>query len=207
MKRYLIIGASGGTGRVITRRLLADTDALLTLVARRADRVLTETPRTRVIAGDASDPAFVARVLPGHDAVLSLVSGPELPKVAANLVRAMEAGSGTKRLVLTAAVGIYNEIPDDIDGEDNLEHEPLQRPNREAADIVEASALNWTVLRPGYLRDGDEHDFVFTQKGEPARGYVTTLPSFARLVRDVLADETLMSRRSVSITRDARAGG
>ena len=31
---------------------------------------------------------------------------------------------GVKRLIFMGAVGIYNEIPDDIDGEDNLDNEP-----------------------------------------------------------------------------------
>ena len=50
-----------------------------------------------------------------------------------------------------AEVGVYNEIPDEIDGKDNLDNEPEQIPNRKAADVVETSSLNYTVLRPRYL--------------------------------------------------------
>lgn len=73
------------------------------------------------------------------------------------------------------AAGIYNEIPDEIDGEDNLDNEPAQIPNRKAVDVVEASGLNYTVLRPGYLGEGDADDFVLTMKGEAAKGYTTPI--------------------------------
>ena len=59
--------------------------------------------------------------------------------------------NGVKRLIFMAEVGVYNEIPDKIDGKDNLDNEPEQIPNRKAADVVEASILNYTVLRHGYL--------------------------------------------------------
>ena len=59
-----------------------------------------------------------------------------------------------------------DEIPDEIDGDDNLDNEPAQIPNRKATDVVEASSLNYTVLRPGYLSEGDEDDAVLTVKGE-----------------------------------------
>lgn len=108
-----------------------------------------------------------------------------------------------KRLIFMGAVGIYNEIPDEIDGEDNLDNEPAQMPNRQAVDIVEASDLNYTVLRPGYLKKGEEDDFVLSVKGEPAKGYITTIPSLVTLAVQLISDETLYARESVSITRDA----
>ena len=55
-----------------------------------------------------------------------------------------------------------DEIPDEIDGDDNLDNEPAQKPNRKATDVVEASSLNYTVLRPGYLSEGDEDDALFS---------------------------------------------
>lgn len=101
------------------------------------------------------------------------------------------------------AVGIYNEIPIEIDGDDNLDNEPAQIPNRQAVDAIEASSLNYTVLRPGYLKEGLENDFVLTVKGEPAKGYITTLPSLVQLAVQLILDEKLYLKESVSITRDA----
>lgn len=128
------------------------------------------------------------------------ISGEALPQIAENIVAATSA-CGMKRLIFMGAVGIYNEIPDEMDGEDNLDNEPAQLPNRRAVDVVEASGLNYTVLRPGYLRPGDENDFVLTLKGAPAKGYSTSIPSLVKLAVELIENEGLYSRESVSITR------
>ena len=86
--------------------------------------------------------------------------------------------------------------------EDNVRNNPDQIPNRKAADIVENSGLDYTVLRPGYLRDGDKDDFTLTFKGEQAKGYVSTIPSVVGLAVRLIHDDTLYVRQSVSITRD-----
>ena len=68
---------------------------------------------------------------------------------------------------------------------------------------MEASNLNYTILRPGYLEEGDENDFVVTVKGEAAKGYITTISSLVKIVVQLISDETLYVRKSVSMTRDA----
>lgn len=99
-----------------------------------------------------------------------------------------------------------DEIPDEIDGDDNLDNEPAQIPNRKATDVVEASSLNCTVLRPGYLSEGDEDDAVLTVKGEAAKGYTTSIPALVKFAVRLILDDRLYSRRSVSITRNAANG-
>ena len=63
--------------------------------------------------------------------------------------------------------------------------------------------LNYTVLRPGYLRDGHEDDFVLTAKGEAAKGYITPIPALVKFAVQLILDNSLYSRESVSITLDA----
>ena len=99
-----------------------------------------------------------------------------------------------------------DEIPDEIDGDDNLDNEPAQIPNRKATDVVEASSLNYTVLRPGYLSEGDKDDAVLTVKGEAAKGYTTSIPALVKFAVRLILDDRLYSRRSVSITRNAVNG-
>ena len=110
--------------------------------------------------------------------------------------------TGLRRLIFMGAVGIYNEIPVDMDDEDNVRNNPDQIPNRKAADIVENSGLDYTILRPGYLQDGDRDDYVLTFKGEQAKGYVSTIPSVVELAVSLIHDDTLHVRQSVSITRN-----
>ena len=202
MKHVLLLGATGTAGSAITKKLLSDTECHVTLFARHAEDMFSDSPRTTVVNGDAEHIENLKEAMQGQEVVYCAISGEALPQIAENIVAAM-GECGVKRLIFMGAVGIYNEIPDDMDGEDNLDNEPAQLPNRQAVDIVEASDLNYTVLRPGYLKEGEENDFVLSIKGEPAKGYITTIPSLVKLAIQLISDETLYARESVSITRDA----
>ena len=201
MKHVLLLGATGTAGSAITKKLLSDTECHVTLFARHAEDMFSDSPRTTVVNGDAEQIENLKEAMQGQEVVYCAISGEALPQIAENIVAAM-GECGVKRLIFMGAVGIYNEIPDDMDGEDNLDNEPAQLPNRQAVDIVEASDLNYTVLRPGYLTEGGENDFVLSVKGEPAKGYITTIPSLVKLAIQLISDETLYARESVSITRD-----
>lgn len=203
MKNILLLGATGTAGSALTKKLLTDTDYHLTLFARHAKNMYSDTERITVIDGNANNIKELKAAVQGQDVVYCAISGDELPQIAENIVSTMEE-IGVKRLIFMGAVGIYNEIPDEIDGEDNLDNEPAQIPNRKAVDIIEASNLNYTILRPGYLRNGNEDDFVLTVKGEAAKGYITPIPALVKFAVQLIMDDALYLRESVSITRDAR---
>lgn len=201
MKHILLLGATGTAGSAITEKLLSDTDYHITLFARHAGDKFSDSPRTTVVNGNAENMEDLKKAMQGQDVVYCAISGEALPQIAENIVAAMGA-CGVKRLIFMGAVGIYNEIPEEIDGDDNLDNEPAQLPNRQAVDIVEASGLDYTILRPGYLREGDESDFVLSLKGESAKGYITSIPSLAKLTVQLISDDALYVRESVSITRE-----
>lgn len=99
-----------------------------------------------------------------------------------------------------------DEIPDEIGGDDNLDNEPAQIPNRKATDVVEASSLNDTVLRPGYLSEGDEDDAVLTVKGEAAKGYTTSIPALEKFAVRLILDGPALQPEERRITRNAANG-
>lgn len=202
MKNVLLLGATGTAGTALTKKLTENTDCHLTLFSRHAQEFYSSTERTTVINGDAENIEDLKTAMSEQDVVYCAISGNALPQISGNIVSAMNK-TGVKRLIFMGAVGIYNEIPDEIDSEDNLNNEPAQIPNRKAVDIVEASDLNYTVLRPGYLRDGHEDDFVLTVKGEAAKGYITPIPALVKFAVQLILDDKLYSRESVSITLDA----
>jgi len=54
-----------------------------------------------------------------------------------------------------------------------MEHEHDRRrpgPVPQAADVIETSRLDYTVVRPSWLTDKDETGHETTQKGEPFTG-------------------------------------
>lgn len=180
MKNVLLLGATGMAGSALAKKLLADTDCHLTLFSRHTRDVYADTDRISAVNGDALRVEELKAIMPGQDVVYCAISGDALPQIAKNITAAMLAAN-VERSIFMGAVGIHNEIPDEIDGEDNLDNEPAQLPNRKAADIVEASSLNYTVLRPGYPGEGSEDDYVLTVKGEPAKGYTTPSPLWCAL--------------------------
>lgn len=196
-----ILGATGTFGSALTKALLNDTDYMLTLISRHSEKVYRSSERVKAVNADAANVAELKAALDKADVVYCAVSGGQLPDVASALTEVMPT-LGISRLLFMAAVGIYNEIPEAMDGDDNLDNEPEQIPNRKAADIIEANSLNYTILRPGYLRDGDKDDFVLTLKGEAAKGYISTIPSVVSFAEKLIADEKLYSRQSVSITKN-----
>lgn len=202
MKKILLLGATGTAGSALAKKLLSDTDCHITLFSRHAETVYSNTMRTKAVNGDALNIDDLKSVMNEVDVVYCAISGSSLPEIAENIVNVMSE-KDVKRLIFMGAVGIYNEIPDEIDGEDNLDNEPEQIPNRKAVDVIEASSLNYTVLRPGYFIDGDENDYVLTVKGEPAKGYTTPIPALVKFTVQLILNDELYSRESVSITRDS----
>lgn len=146
-----ILGATGTLGKSLVNALLKDTPYHLILVSRNAHNIYQDNDRQTVINADITHSNDLRKVLNKTNIVICAISGKQLPQVAQNLVQEMPSFN-LSRLIFMGAVGIYNEIPDDMDGEDNLDNEPEQIPNREAVDIIEKSFLNYTILRPGYLK-------------------------------------------------------
>lgn len=199
MKSVLILGATGSFGTALIKRLLVQTDYHLTLVSRHASSIFNTNDRQEVVDCDATNLDELSRIIANQDVVYCSISGEDLPIVAKNLVLLLPERA---RLILMGAVGIYNEIPEDMDGDDNVANNPDQVPNRDAVLAIEDSNLNYTILRPGYLQNGKEEDYVLTFKEEQAKGYISTIPSVVNFAINLITNNEMYVRQSVSITKD-----
>jgi uncharacterized protein YbjT (DUF2867 family) len=162
MTNILILGAHGQIARVATDLFLKRTDARLTLYLRNARRLKLSghADRVRVVEGDVLDTTKLEAAMTGQDVVYANLAG-QLEQQARCIVKAMEK-TGLKRLIFISSMGIYDEIP----GES---HGSILDPYCRSANIIEASRLAYTILRPAWLNDQDEIDYGTTQKGEPFR--------------------------------------
>lgn len=143
-----------------TDLFLKHADARLTLYLRNARRLRFSghTDRVRVVEGDVLDTTKLETAMTGQDVVYANLAGP-LEQQARCIVKAMEK-TGLKRLIFISAMGIYDEIP----GE---RHGSILEPYCKSARIIEASMLDYTILRPAWLNDLAEIDYGTTRKGEP----------------------------------------
>jgi uncharacterized protein YbjT (DUF2867 family) len=160
MTKVLILGANGRIARVATKLFLERTDAQLTLYLRKANRLrLTDAnSRIRVVEGDVLDRHALKAAMEGQDIVYANLVG-QLEQQARAIVEAMDQ-AGIKRLIFISSMGIYDEVP----GE---RHGSILDPYRRSAEIIEASDLDYTLIRPAWLDDRDEIAYATTRKGEP----------------------------------------
>ncbi|UIF28874.1 NAD(P)H-binding protein [Levilactobacillus brevis] len=199
MTNVLIIGATGSVGSVTRQYFLDHTDDQLTLMARNTRRLGQLSDRERAVTGSVTDTATLTAALKGQDVVFAALSG-NLAGMAKSLVAAMDE-TGVKRLLFIASMGIYNEIPASVGASGNLATNPMLQGYRNAADVVEASDLNYTVIRPGWFDNGNDTDYQVTKKGEPFGGHDVSRQSIADLVMRLAHDETLGVRDSLGINR------
>jgi uncharacterized protein YbjT (DUF2867 family) len=109
--------------------------------------------------------------------------------------------AGVQRLLFISSMGIYNEIPASVGASGNLDSNPMLSSYRRAADIIEASGLNYTVIRPGWFDSGNDTDYQITHKGEAFGGHDVSRVSIADLVLRLAHDPKLGSRDSLGINR------
>jgi uncharacterized protein YbjT (DUF2867 family) len=193
MMNVLILGANGQLARNTTRVFLRDTDAKLTLYLRRASRLRNPDPhRVAIVEGDVLDLPTLATAMKGQDVVYANLSG-AMKQQAKHIVEAMHA-AGLKRLIFVSSMGIYDEVP----GE---RYRSVLDPYRDSAAVIEASDLDFTILRPGWFTRDEAIAYQITQKGEPFRGHEVSLNSLSDLIVKLALTAGMEMRRSLGVSR------
>ncbi|MFV0559009.1 MAG: NAD(P)H-binding protein [Enterococcus sp.] len=194
----LLIGATGTVGSAVREKLLQETDDKLTLFARHTSRLKSASSREAIIAGDVNSTEDLQKALSDQDVVFVALSG-NLGAMAENIVNVMET-SPVKRLIFITSMGIYDEIPNSVGSGGNLSRNPVLETYRKAADIIEASDLNYTIIRPGWFDNGTT-EYEITHKGEPFGGHDVAVASIADLVKRLIHEPKLGIRESLGINR------
>lgn len=191
-----IIGATGKFGRLFTAKLLANPNYHITAISKSAEKIFEESFRVTPISMDATNQKELKKGLEDIDIVYCAVTGTDQPAIARNL-----AELNVKRVIFMTVVGIYNELEGE-GAEFNVDNESEQIPNRNAANIIEKSGLDYTILRSGYLIHGDDDDYAITKKGETPKGYVSTFESVEKIALEIIENPKLYLKESISVTRD-----
>jgi uncharacterized protein YbjT (DUF2867 family) len=167
MAVVLVIGASAGIGLETVQRALAEGHRVRAF-ARGAPSIAIEHPQLEKVAGDALDRAPVAAALKGVDAVIETLGAPrDLPtmfrgttlfsKATRILVDAMQA-AGVRRLVAVTGLGAGDSRGRLGFFFDAVTFPVVLKRIYDDKDVMEqmirASGLDWTIVRPGLLKDG-----------------------------------------------------
>ena len=205
MKNILILGAGGQIARWVIRDLADAPDLALTLLVRNP-KTLGDTPaNARVVIGDVLDRDLLRQAVAGQDIVYANLTGEDLDTQAMRVIPAME-DAGVRRLVFVLSLGIYDEVPGRFGAWNrDIIGEPL-KPFRRAADAIEASGLDYTILRPAWLTDEDEVDYELTARHEPFRGTVVSRRSVGDLIGRIIRAPALHVRANLGLNKPGSDG-
>lgn len=206
MKNILILGASGQIAQWVVKALAGDPGLRQSLFLRSPGKLTgTEPANARVIIGNVLDRKLLKEAMTGQDIVYANLTGDNLDKQAQAIIATMQAG-GVRRLIFVLSLGIHDEVPgrfgewnDAIIGED-------LKPFRRAADLIEASGLDYTILRPAWLTDDDEVDYETTAKGQSFKGTVVSRKSVAELITRVIRSPELHVGASLGVNKPGSDG-
>ncbi len=191
-----ILGATGKFGISLTAKLLAVTDHHLTLISTSAGRLYEDNHRITAKSVNATDARALRKALKDQDLVYFAISGDYIPVMVDNIINI-----NPKRFIFMASVGIYNELEGE-GAEFNVDNDQSQIPNQYAAELIEASDVDYTIIRAGYLEHGEEDDYVITKKGETPAGYRTSMESVQKIALEIIDNPEKYSRESISVTKD-----
>jgi uncharacterized protein YbjT (DUF2867 family) len=188
MKNVIILGASGNIAQKVTEILVGNEDLNLTLFLRNKSRLdKTEGSKVNIIEGDVLNYNQLKNAISGQDIVYANLAG-DLESMAKNIIKAMTE-SVVKKIIFINSIGIYD-----------MPLRSVLKPYRAAADVFEASDLDYTILRPTWFTNVNEVDYELTKKGEPERGSVISQKSIATFIAKIIEspDEYVRSNYGIN---------
>jgi uncharacterized protein YbjT (DUF2867 family) len=189
MRNVIILGASGNIAKHVVDILVPKQNINLTLFVRNKKRLRNkDVSKCRIVEGDVLNFNQLKEAIKGQDIVYVNLTG-DLEAMAKNIVKAMEE-IGAKRIIAVSSIGIYDS--------------PLRsvlKPYRRLADVIEASDLDYTILRPTWFTGADEVDFELTRKGEPEKGSVISQKSLATLIATIIKSPEKYVRENLGVKK------
>ena len=191
MNKVVIIGATGSLAQYVIESIKELQHIELSLFVRNKSRLSkSATEGCVVIEGDATNFNDVKNAITGQDIVYVNLAG-NLEVMAKNIVKAMKE-AGVRRIVAISSIGIYEN--------------PLRSvliPYRKLADIIEASGLDYTILRPDWFTNTNEIDYAITHKGQPESGTAVSRKSIAAFVASIVVNPGLYKNENLGISKPA----
>ena len=154
MKKILVLGGTGFVGRHVCEKL-SRLSYRVTVPTRRREnaKLVQHLPRLDVLEADIHDPAVLAQLVAGHDAVINLVAilhGDEAAferthvALPTSLAQAC-VPTGVRRVVHVSALGAALDAPS-----------MYQRSKARGEAALQAAGMDLTILRPSVIFGADD---------------------------------------------------
>jgi uncharacterized protein YbjT (DUF2867 family) len=191
----VVLGATGGTGRLVVEQALAAGHTVTALV-RSPEKLGTSQPNLRVIPGSAIDPESVARALESADAVISTLGGGG--SVIADSTAAIVAAArqtGVRRVVMLSSWLVERDrMSPVIRLATGIAMKGLIMDKSAGEQLLRQSALDWTIVYASMLGNG------------PATGS-TVLPERVNWSMSQKISRADVATRLVQAATDGQPGG
>ena len=189
MKNVIILGASGNIAKQVIDILVKKNDINLTLFLRNKGRLRNnDISKCHIIEGNVLNFNQLKEAITGQDIVYANLAG-DLDPMAKNIVKAMDE-KGVKKIIFISSIGIY-DVP----------LKPVLIPYRKAADVIEASDLEYTILRLTWFTRVNEVDYEITRKGKPEKGSVISQKSLATFIANIIESPNDYIRENLGINK------
>jgi len=151
----VVLGATGGTGRLVVEKALA-AEHMVTALVRSPEKLGTSQANLRVISGSATDPESVARALESADAVISTLGGGG--SVIADSTAAIVVGArqtGVRRVVVLSSWLVQRDrMSPVLRLATGIAMKGLIKDKSAGEQLLRASDLDWTIVYASTLGDG-----------------------------------------------------
>ncbi len=198
MKKVVIFGAAGHTGKYITRKMISESDIELSVFVRNPQKFGNlDMTGVNVIQGDAVNYDDVKKAMDGQDIMLCSLDG-DILTMAKNIVTALKETS-VRRIVWITGMGIHHEITGARGIMLNMYAK--KRPEYiEAADLIAESDATTTLLRCPGIVDGENESYNLTDESKQPLHRDVDRSAIAQFMADVMRDETIGANDSLGIT-------
>ena len=203
-RNLLVLGATGRTGQHLVDLALSRKHRVTAFV--RSPHKLSRTDAAlTIVGGDPMQSEQLARALPGHDAVLSVIGPPArqalrphslLAECATSTVAAMGSAGTTRLVILSAALLFPNQ---------GIRFALFRRLIRYHVEdlvameaVIRATPLDWTIARPPRLVETREEAYRGAAGELPQGGFSMSFRSVARFMIDCVEQATF-SREVVGL--------
>ena len=201
MTNILVLGAGGQIARWVIEMLADSKDVEMTLYLRHARKLHGKPPKNaKVIEGDVLDRKVLDAAVKGQNVVYANLTGDDIDKQAKSILASMKS-EGVERLVFITTLGIYDEVPGKFGAWNRQNIGAYLPPFRKAADAIEASGVDYTILRPAWLSDEDEINYGTTERNEPFKGTEVSRKSVAALVVECIRKPKAFSHKNLGVNK------
>ena len=157
----LILGATGRVGSQLVNYALHDKHHVTALV-RSPEKIQINNEHVTIIRGNVLNKEDIERAMYGIDVVISTLStdgAKTLSESMPHIIEAME-NEGIQRIITVGTAGILQSrtTPDLLRYQSSESKRKLTRAaedHHKVYDLLKQSSLEWTIVCPTYLPDGD----------------------------------------------------